>query len=147
MNEDILNDIIHVVAIIDHAEDDAIDGPLVPVYKLAERLNAESGRERIPASIIAKAPSAELKPNQLDQDKLPAYGLLDEILRRYLEADEAPEEIVASGLDAPTVRRVVQMVDAAEFKRRQAAPVLKVTSRAFGTGRRMPIAQRYSAPN
>ncbi len=117
------------------------------VYKLAERLNADAGGQRIPASIITKAPSAELKPNQLDQDKLPSYDLLDEILRHYLEADEAPEQIVAAGLDAPTVRRVVQMVDAAEFKRRQAAPVLKVTARAFGTGRRMPIAQRYSAPN
>ncbi len=117
------------------------------VYRLADRLNAEAGCERIPAGTITKAPSAELKPNQVDQDKLPPYDLLDEILRRYLEADEGPEEIVAAGLDAPTVRRVVRMVDAAEFKRRQSAPTLKVTPRAFGTGRRMPIAQRYSPPN
>ena len=117
------------------------------VYKLANRLNAEAGCERIPAGTITKAPSAELKPDQVDQDKLPPYDLLDEILRRYLEADEGPEEIIAAGLDAPTVRRVVRMVDAAEFKRRQSAPTLKVTTRAFGTGRRMPIAQRYSPPN
>jgi NAD+ synthetase len=113
------------------------------VYRLAEQLNAEAGFDRIPRSIIDKPPTAELKPNQTDQDKLPPYDLLDEILRRYIEEDKTAAQIVAEGFDGPTVRRAVGMVDAAEYKRKQAAPVLKVTSRAFGTGRRMPIAQRY----
>jgi NAD+ synthetase len=113
------------------------------VFKLADQLNAEAGSERIPKRVITKPPSAELKPNQFDQDKLPPYELLDEILRRYVEQDRTAEQIVAKGFDAGTVGRVVAMVDAAEYKRKQAAPVLKVTPRAFGSGRRMPIAQRY----
>ena len=115
------------------------------VFKLAAQLNAEAGMERIPLAIIAKPPSAELKPNQFDQDKLPPYELLDEILRRYIEEDLTAEGIEAEGFDRATVRRVVAMVDSAEYKRKQAAPVLKVTSRAFGSGRRMPIAQRYNS--
>ena len=114
------------------------------VYALAEHLNVEANRQRIPSGILNKPPSAELKPNQTDQDKLPPYDLLDKILQRYIEQDSTAEEIIADGLDAETVQRVVKMVDAAEYKRRQAAPVLKVTARAFGTGRRMPIAQRYT---
>jgi NAD+ synthetase len=113
------------------------------VYRLAHQLNAEAGFERIPANSITKPPSAELKPNQVDQDKLPPYDLLDEILRRYIEQDETAEQIIAAGLPGEAVRRVVWMVDTAEHKRRQAPPVLKVTGRAFGSGRRMPIAQRY----
>ncbi len=113
------------------------------VYELAGQLNAESGFARIPEGILKKPPSAELKPDQLDQDKLPAYELLDEILARYIESDETAETIIAEGFDAVEVRRVVRMVDSAEYKRRQAAPALKVSSRAFGMGRRMPIAQRY----
>ena len=115
------------------------------VYKLADQLNAEAGFKRIPDTVIAKVPSAELKPDQTDQDKLPPYDLLDSILASYVEGDETAEAIIASGLDAGEVRRVIQMVDLAEYKRKQAAPVLKVTPRAFGTGRRMPIAQRYTA--
>ncbi|MHC4563478.1 MAG: NAD+ synthase [Planctomycetota bacterium] len=113
------------------------------VYALGEWVNAQAGCERIPGSILAKAPSAELKPGQFDQDKLPAYDLLDEILRRYIEEDQTTEQIVSAGLDAQTVRRAVRMVDVAEYKRKQAAPTLKVTARAFGAGRRMPIAQGY----
>ena len=113
------------------------------VFKLAEQLNAEAGGERIPAGVLTKPPSAELKPDQLDQDKLPPYKLLDEILRRYIEADKTVEQIVADGFDEPTVQRVVAMVDSAEYKRKQAPPVLKVSAKAFGTGRRMPIAHRY----
>ena len=113
------------------------------VYNLADQLNAETDVHRIPDSIIAKAPSAELKPGQLDQDKLPPYELLDAVLARYIEADQTAEQIIAAGLDEAVVRRVVRMVDAAEYKRRQAAPTLKVSARAFGTGRRVPIAQRY----
>ena len=96
---------------------------------------------------MTKAPSAELKPDQFDQDKLPPYDLLDEILRRYIERDLTAEQIIAEGFSpaatAAEVRRVVAMVDAAEYKRKQAAPVLKVSPRSFGAGRRMPIAQRY----
>ncbi|MGB2822791.1 MAG: NAD+ synthase, partial [Phycisphaerae bacterium] len=114
------------------------------VYKLARQLNDEAGRERIPAGTLTKAPSAELKPDQVDQDKLPAYDLLDDILKRYIELDETAEQIAAAGLPADEVRRAVGMVDSAEHKRQQAPPVLKVTTRAFGTGRRMPIAQRYA---
>jgi len=113
------------------------------VYQLAGQFNAEAGWERIPRSVIDKPPSAELKPNQTDQDKLPPYDVLDAILSRYIEEDKTAQQIVAEGLDPDTVRRVTGMVDAAEYKRKQASPVLKVTSRAFGTGRRMPIAQRY----
>jgi len=119
------------------------DVPKTVVFKLAEMLNARAGTERIPGNILTKPPSAELKPNQLDQDKLPPYELLDGILQRYIEQDKTAEQIIAEGLDAETVRRVISMVDSAEFKRKQAPPVLKVTARAFGSGRRMPIAQRY----
>jgi NAD+ synthase (glutamine-hydrolysing) len=113
------------------------------VYALSEWINAQAGYDRIPRNIITKAPSAELKPGQIDQDKLPPYDVLDAILRRYIEADESAATIIQSGLDSDTVRQIVRMVDVTEYKRRQAAPTLKVTSRAFGTGRRMPIAQRY----
>ena len=113
------------------------------VYELARQLNAEAGTDRIPQSILTKPPSAELKPDQLDQDKLPPYDLLDAILRRYIEADETFGQIAAAGLPDEVVRRVIHMVDHAEHKRQQAPPVLKVTSKAFGAGRRVPIAQRY----
>ncbi|MFA6133771.1 MAG: NAD+ synthase [Phycisphaerae bacterium] len=113
------------------------------VYKLSHQLNAEAGFERIPRGVIDKAPSAELKPNQFDQDKLPPYDLLDRILAQYVEEDRTAGQIIAAGFDAAVVNRVVAMVDAAEFKRKQAPPVLKVSPRAFGAGRRMPIAQRY----
>ena len=113
------------------------------VFRLAQHLNVEAGHERINRSIITKPPSAELKPNQVDQDKLPPYDLLDAVLERYIEGDQTGEQIASAGFDGEMVRRVVRMVDAAEYKRKQAAPVLKVTARAFGTGRRVPIAQRY----
>ena len=113
------------------------------VYDLAEQLNAEVGFDRIPRGIITKAPSAELKPDQFDDDKLPPYPLLDEVISRYIEGDETARQIIDAGFDADIVNRAVRMVDANEYKRQQAAPVIKVTTRAFGAGRRMPIAQRY----
>jgi NAD+ synthase (glutamine-hydrolysing) len=113
------------------------------VYPLARQLNAEAPRPRIPERSFTKPPSAELKPNQTDQDKLPPYEVLDPILQRYIVEDRTAEQIVAEGYDPQTVARVVRMVDTAEYKRKQAPPVLKVTARAFGTGRRMPIAQHY----
>jgi len=113
------------------------------VYELAEQLNAETGSERIPQGIITKAPSAELKPDQLDEDKLPPYPLLDEVISRYIEGDRTARQIIDEGFAPDVVNRAVRMVDANEYKRKQAAPAIKVTTRAFGTGRRMPIAQRY----
>ncbi len=117
------------------------DVPKTMVYALSRWVNRE--REVIPASTIAKPPSAELRPNQTDQDSLPPYDVLDGILKLYVEDEVAPSDIVSRGFDAATVARVVRMVDGAEFKRRQAAPGLRVTTRAFGIGRRIPIAQRF----
>ena len=115
------------------------------VFALAHQLNAQAGAERIPLRVIDKPPSAELKPNQFDQDKLPPYDLLDQILERYVEGDRTARQIIAEGFDAKVVNYVVGLVDSSEYKRKQAAPVLKVTARAFGSGRRMPIVQRYGA--
>ncbi|HEV2803936.1 MAG TPA: NAD+ synthase [Chthoniobacterales bacterium] len=117
------------------------DVPKTMVYELARWMN--KSREVIPASTIEKPPSAELKPGQKDQDTLPAYEVLDEILRLYVEENLSARDIVAHGFDEKTVRWVQRRVDINEYKREQAAPGLKVTSRAFGVGRRMPIAQRY----
>ncbi len=117
------------------------DVPKTMVYQVARWVNRQ--REIIPASTIAKAPSAELRPNQTDQDTLPPYDVLDAILEEYVVHGRPASEIVSAGFDTATVRRVVRMIDASEYKRRQAAPGLKVTSKAFGMGRWMPIAQRY----
>jgi NAD+ synthetase len=119
------------------------DVPKTTVYELARWINAQAGRMRIPQSSIDKVPSAELRPNQSDQDSLPDYALLDAILLRYVEQEQSAGQIIAEGFDAATVQRVIRLVDRSEYKRRQAAPGLKVTSRAFGFGRRMPIAQNY----
>ena len=109
------------------------------VYALARHLNAE--REVIPVSIIEKPPSAELRPDQKDTDSLPPYDILDPILEAYVERYETPEQIAAIlGVDIELVRRVVKLVERSEYKRQQAAPVLKVTAKAFGMGRRFPIA-------
>ncbi len=113
------------------------DVPKTMVYRVAEWRNRR--HPDIPASILTKAPSAELRPNQTDQDTLPLYEVLDQILELHVEQSQSAEDIVARGFDEQMVRRVLRMVRCAEFKRKQAAPVLKVTSRAFGTGWRMPI--------
>ncbi len=117
------------------------DVPKTMVYDLARWLNRE--REIIPRATIEKPPSAELKPNQTDQDTLPPYEVLDEILRLYVEENLSADDIAARGFEEQTVRWVQRRVDLNEYKREQAAPGLRVTSRAFGIGRRMPIAQRY----
>jgi len=116
------------------------DVPKTMVYRVARWLNETKGREIIPVATLTKAPSAELRPNQTDQDSLPPYDLLDDILQRHIELHQTAGEIVAAGFDPNTVRRVLRLVRFAEFKRKQAAPGLKVTDRAFGTGWRMPIA-------
>ncbi|AGW12243.1 NAD+ synthase [Megalodesulfovibrio gigas] len=118
------------------------DLPKMTVYALARHVNARFG-EPIPVEIIDKAPSAELRPDQKDQDSLPPYEVLDAILKAYVEDRQSPSAIVAQGFDAETVDKVVRLVQRAEFKRRQAAPGLKITDRAFGQGWRMPLAGRW----
>ena len=119
------------------------DVPKTMVYALARHINRRG--EIIPRSTIEKAPSAELRPNQTDQDTLPPYDVLDEILRLYVEEQLTASEIAARGFDADTVRWVANKVDTNEYKRQQAAPGIKVTSKAFGIGRRVPIAQKFRA--
>jgi NAD+ synthetase len=111
------------------------------IYRIARWINRE--REIIPESTMTKAPSAELRPNQTDQDTLPPYDVLDGILKLYIEEWKEVDEIAAAGFDRALVTRVLTMVDRAEFKRRQAAPTIRVSSKAFGSGRDMPIAQQW----
>lgn len=119
------------------------DVPKTMVYRLSRHINRD--REIIPWNTIEKPPSAELRPDQKDQDTLPPYDILDEILRLYVEENLSGDEIVARGFGNDTVRWVIRRVDLNEYKREQAAPGLKVTGRAFGIGRKMPIAQRFIA--
>ena len=113
------------------------------VFRLAEYCNRAAGTERIPRAIIEKPPSAELRPDQLDTDSLPPYDVLDPILKAYVEEDRSFSEMVELGFDEQLVRRVTRMVDTNEYKRRQAAPGVKITPRAFGRDRRMPITNRF----
>ncbi len=127
------------------------DVPKTMVFELCRWINDPQssayrrwGRPAIPDSTITKPPSAELRPDQLDQDSLPAYEVLDEIIERYVEQEQSAKRIVEeTGFEAETVLRMVRLIDLNEYKRKQAAPGLKITGRAFGFGRRMPIAQRY----
>lgn len=119
------------------------DVPKTMVYKLAKFLNSRMGNP-IPESILEREPTAELAPNQKDSDSLPPYPVLDEIIRLYIEEFQSPEQIAALGVaDTELVRKTIAMIDRAEYKRAQAAPGLKVTSKAFGFGRRMPIARGF----
>jgi NAD+ synthase/NAD+ synthase (glutamine-hydrolysing) len=120
------------------------DVPKTRVYSLCNWLNKHYQKEIIPQNIITKAPSAELKPGQVDQDSLPAYDILDDILERLINKHQSATEIVNAGHDQVTVNRVLKLVSIAEFKRRQAPPGLKITDRAFGTGWRMPIASKVA---
>jgi len=117
------------------------DVPKTMVYELAKYINRD--KIIIPLSTIEKAPSAELRPNQKDTDSLPPYEILDDILKSYIEDDKSISEIIADGYHEDLVRDVIRKVNNAEYKRKQAAPGLKVTTKAFGVGRRMPIAQRF----
>jgi NAD+ synthetase len=124
------------------------DVPKMMVYALARHINEEalkSGKPigPIPENTISKPPSAELKPNQKDQDSLPPYEVLDEIIEEYVEQEKSVPEIIAQGFEPAVVQRVARLIDLSEYKRKQMAPGIKVTSRAFGFGRRMPIAQRF----
>jgi len=133
------------------------DVPKTRVYALCRWLNSEFCKDGssngffphlksqpIPANVLEKAPSAELKPGQVDQDSLPPYGILDDVLYRLIDQHQPPRQIVEAGHDPAVVDRIVQMVTRAEFKRRQAPPGLKITDRAFGVGWRMPIAAQLT---
>jgi NAD+ synthase (glutamine-hydrolysing) len=115
------------------------------LYDLARWRNAQAGRDLIPENTITKPPSAELRPDQKDTDALPPYEVLDPILQAYVEDDRSPAAIVDMGYDAVTVQRVMKMVERAEYKRRQAPPGVKITERAFGRDRRLPITNGYSS--
>lgn len=117
------------------------DVPKTMVYRLAKWINRE--QEIIPVSSITKPPSAELRPNQCDQDSLPPYEVLDAILNEYVVNAQSVPDLLRMGFDEATVKKVIRLIDLNEYKRRQAAPGLKVTSKAFGMGRRFPVAQRY----
>jgi NAD+ synthase (glutamine-hydrolysing) len=119
------------------------DVPKTLVYDLVRNRNAVAGRELVPASVLERAPSAELRPDQRDSDSLPPYELLDRILESYVERDEGREEMIAAGLPAEAVDEVVRMVDRSEYKRRQAAPGIRITPKAFGRDRRLPITNRF----
>ena len=111
------------------------------VYELAHHIN--SNGEVIPENIITKAPSAELRPGQKDSDSLPEYDALDKVLYQYIEKRQGPKELVAMGFDKALVDRVLRMVNMNEWKRYQAPPILRVSPKAFGMGRRMPIEGKY----
>src|SRR5207249_11981005 len=113
------------------------------VYALARHRNVRNGAPVIPESVLEKPPSAELRPDQRDQDSLPPYEVLDAILELYVEQDRGFEEIVAAGHDAEIVKKVLSLVDHSEYKRRQAPPGVKITTRAFGRDRRLPITNKY----
>ncbi len=119
------------------------DVPKTLVYKLSENLNKSRGCEIIPQNTIVKPPSAELRPNQKDEDSLPPYSILDPLLSDYIEKNASVEQILANGFDEEIVRKVIRLVDLNEYKRRQGPPGIKITPRAFGKDRRMPITSRY----
>jgi len=113
------------------------------VFRLARHLNERAGRELIPASIIERAPSAELRPDQRDEDSLPPYAALDPVLEAYVELDRTRDELLADGFDPDVVERAIRMIDRAEYKRRQAPPGVKLRPKAFGRDRRTPITNRW----
>ena len=119
------------------------DVPKTLVYELVRYRNASAGRDLVPASVLERPPSAELRPDQRDSDSLPDYGLLDRVLEAYIERDQGREEMIAGGLPAEVVDDVVRMVDRSEYKRRQAAPGIRITPKAFGRDRRLPITNRF----
>jgi NAD+ synthase (glutamine-hydrolysing) len=119
------------------------DVPKTMVYRLCEHRNGVEGNDVIPRSVLDKPPSAELRPGQRDDQSLPPYELLDPVLEAYVVGDLTAAEIIEAGFDADLVRRVVRLVDRAEYKRRQNPPGVRVTAKAFGKDRRLPITSRY----
>jgi NAD+ synthase (glutamine-hydrolysing) len=120
------------------------DVPKTMVYKLAEHINKISGRQIIPADVLTRPPSAELKPDQKDSDSLPDYDLLDKIIKGYVEEDKSTQQLVESGMPQDVVHNVIRMVDRNEYKRRLSPPGVRITPKAFGKDRRLPITNRYS---
>ena len=119
------------------------DVPKTMVYELCEYRNSQGDKPVIPISVIEKPPSAELKPDQKDEDSLPPYSVLDPILKAYVEEDRSFDDIVEMGFDENVVKETITLVDRNEYKRRQAPPGIKITPRNFGRDRRMPIANQY----
>jgi NAD+ synthetase len=119
------------------------DLPKTLVYELSEHINRRAGRDLIPRETIDKAPSAELRPDQKDQDSLPPYDILDGIIELYVEQRMSADEIEKRGYERETVDFVLRLINLNEYKRFQAAPGLKVTSKAFGIGRRIPLVKRF----
>jgi NAD+ synthase (glutamine-hydrolysing) len=119
------------------------DVPKTLVYRLAHYRNARSSQGLIPRTIIDRPPSAELRPEQRDEDSLPPYDVLDAILEAYVEEDQGPEQLIRRGMPADVVEQVIAMVDRAEYKRRQAPPGIKISPKAFGRDRRLPITNRF----
>jgi len=119
------------------------DVPKTMVYALCKHMNEKAGRELIPADVITRPPSAELRPDQKDADSLPDYDVLDKILKGYVEEDQSARQLVDSGLPAEAVERVIRLVDLNEYKRRQSPPGVRITPKAFGKDRRLPITNRY----
>ncbi len=119
------------------------DVPKTLVYQIAKYRNSLAGKEVIPSTVFEKPPSAELRPDQKDIDSLPPYELLDPVLTAYVEEDKSVEQIIAMGIDEEVVKRAARLVDSSEYKRRQAPPGVKITSRAFGRDRRLPITNRF----
>jgi NAD+ synthase (glutamine-hydrolysing) len=123
------------------------DVPKTLVYKLAEYINKINDRQIIPADVITRSPSAELRPDQKDSDSLPDYDLLDKILKGCVEEDKSSRQLIESGLPKDIVQNVIRMVDRNEYKRRQSPPGIKITPKAFGKDRRLPITNRYTCSN
>ena len=121
------------------------DVPKTLVYELVRERNQRAGRELVPSSVVERPPTAELRPGQLDEDSLPPYGVLDRILEGYVERDTGREGLIAEGLDPEVVDEVIRLVDRAEYKRRQAPPGIRISSKAFGRDRRLPITNRYGS--
>ena len=119
------------------------DVPKTLVFELCRWRNKQGKKPPIPRSIIDRPPTAELRANQKDSDSLPPYEILDPILERYVVRDMAADQIVADGFDVETVRRVIRLVDRNEYKRRQGAPGIKITPKAFGRDRRLPVTNQY----
>ena len=119
------------------------DVPKLLVYELCRWRNARPGGPLIPTNVLVKPPSAELRPDQRDDQSLPPYEILDPIIEAYVEEDRSSADIEAMGYDADTIARVVRLVDLAEYKRRQTAPGVRISTKAFGKDRRLPITNRY----
>jgi NAD+ synthase (glutamine-hydrolysing) len=119
------------------------DVPKLLVYRLVEHRSSQDAQSPVPVEIVTRAPSAELRPDQRDDDSLPPYEVLDRILEAYVEGDAGREEMLAQGLPSGAVDEVMAMVDRSEYKRRQAPPGVKITPKSFGRDRRLPITNRF----